>query len=956
MSELTLFPNSANRAAINEMLVKNQQALDSSIASNKASRWQQELWDLEEKIAADEAERKAKTEGFKLEPYGTQIRMKDAEDLANRKGYYASFTELANEYVRQNKGDKKALDSFKRLNPFEQRDFLAKNLESIFEKGGDSFLKVYNDAMNKAGTSVRAFQSDTFKNLQRERDYLTDNATKQDLAYQRYKDAFNVPYWSNKAINDFLQKNILPIGGKKSKVDFDRRGNSYAKMMFEFEQDPDSETPEYDFYNKVKKDYNTKNFEDRFGNATLAQRFENKQNLAKRSDWGKVGGAVSQLLGVPYLNTLEQAKQAGAVEPGAFGSKELLTSPYTYAETAFDAGMLASPFKFMKVSKSFVPPLAKGVGLGAIAGAKGALEGESSATPEATAIKVAAGAGFGGGTGAGLYAISRKMPKYREGGKLDKIREGLKQEFEAKKQILKSDDENVLSRLNEQIKELKKKNISTDAYARELEGVQNELNKYEVAKQAKNLRGELFGSENMGGLQRYVDERSGIKPIDMESATPMDRYNWASQRQLNEKVNTPLVYANVDPSTYEVAGANPLESPLQNLRRPGADLGSTRAAFETATTYSPVRSPDTQLTEDRLTAAANYFMGNPKNREILENLGINDTKDFAKSDIGRQIYSEMVNYLDEPIAMLVTSGNKNPKVREATKQLWLQRNFPNGVTQDAENIFNEKLAIARSGYRPSELPKGKIEDTQVYKDTKSLIDNYATKEEKPTLTSMLQGTTKPRQKIDDVSSTIASIRNQITGDVNTSANISGELRKQMSPNVVPSSVFEGAEKMRTAYNNMRDLFSKKKELQKKISEAPTINALNEAKAKELQNQIDLKKASTQAEIDAEKVKLDNQLQDIRLRKKGLSPLFTGVSNLSSKASGYAISNRPLLQTESDVGYLPYGNESTIMKSLKNYSVVIPVVGNVTNPSYYWDSPLINIRRAGSFKIPMQEKK
>ena len=313
MSEPTLFPNAAKRAATNEMLAKNQQALDSSIAANKVSRRQQELWALEEKIAADEAERKSKSEGFKLDPYGTQIRMKDAEDLANRKGYYASFTELANEFVRQNKGDNKKLDAFKRMNPFEQRDFLAKNLEAIFEKGGDSFLKVYNDAMNKAGTSERAFQSETFKNLQRERDYLTDNATKQDIAYQRYKDAFNVPYWSNKAIHDFLQKDILPIGGKKSRVDFDRRGNAYAKLMFEFEQDPNSSTPEYDFYNKVKKDYNTKNFEDRFGNATLAQRFENKQNLAKRGDWGKVGGAVSQLLGVPYLNTLEQAKQAGAV-------------------------------------------------------------------------------------------------------------------------------------------------------------------------------------------------------------------------------------------------------------------------------------------------------------------------------------------------------------------------------------------------------------------------------------------------------------------------------------------------------------------------------------------------------------------------------------------------------------------------------------------------------------------
>ena len=461
-----------------------------------------------------------------------------------------------------------------------------------------------------------------------------------------------------------------------------------------------------------------------------------------------------------------------------------------------------------------------------------------------------------------------------------------------------------------------------ESYARELDKVQSEINQYEVAKQAKNLRGELFGSENMSGLQKYVDERSGLKPIDTESATPMDRYNWASQRQLNEKVNTPLVYA-IEPSSYEVAGANPLESPLQNLRRPGADFGSTRAAFETATTYSPVRSPDTQLTEDRLTAAANYFMGNPKNREILENLGINNTKDLAKSDIGKQIYSEMVNYLDEPIAMLVTSGNKNPKVLEATKQLWIKRNFPNGVTPDAENIFNEKLAIARSGYRPSELPRGKIEDTQVYKDTESLIKNYATEEEKPTLTSMLKGTTKPRQKIDDVSSTIASIRNQITGDVNTSANVSGELKKQMSPNVVPSSVFEGAEKIRTAYKNMRDLFSKKNELKKNLSEIPPASKL-----------------------EGEIADIDKSVEEIRLAKKGLSPWAVLATSTLSKPTGYALENAPLLRTASDEIYLPYSDENMVLRAANG-------LGNV---GFYWDSPLINIRRAGSFKIPMQEKK
>lgn len=859
-------------------------------------------------IANLQRSQKQAKEGFSIEPYGDQIRMKDAEEVSNRKGNYASFPELANAYVRQHKDDKQVLDKFKKMNPVEQRDFIANNIVKIFNDSNGTFFKAYNDAMNEAGVSKAAFMNNTFKNVQAERKYLEDNATKQDLAMQRYKDAFNVPYWSNKAINDFLQDGSLPYGANKGKVVFDKMGNEYAKMMFEFKQNRASETPREDFYNKVRKDYNTQPFEDRFGSSTLAKRFENKQNLANRGNWDKVGGAVSQLVGFPILNTIEQARQAGA-EP-----KELLESPYTYAETAFDAGLLLSPLKFMKASKAvssggkiasiknaLSSPLVKSSIMGGLAGAKGALEGEAPVNEKTRYYKAAASFGLGAGVGGGAYKLSRITPKYTTGGWLDKKRDALLAEIEGKKSLLGK----------------------AESYAKELDKVQSEINQYEVAKQAKNLRGELFGSENMGGLQRYLDERSGIKPIDTESATPMERYNWASQRQLNEKVNTPLVYANVEPSSYEVVGANPLESPLQNLRRPGVDFSTPRAAFETATTYSPVRSPDTQLTEDRLTAAANYFMGNPKNREILENLGINNTKDFAKSDIGKQIYSEMVNYLDEPIAMLVTSGNKNPKVLEATKQLWLKRNFPNGVTPDAENIFNEKLAIARSGYRPSELPRGKIEDTQVYKDTESLIKNYATEEEKPTLNSMLKSVKRPRQNIDEASSTIASIRNQITGDVNTSANVSGELRKQMSPNVVPSSVFEGAEKMRTAYKNMLDLFSKKKELKKNLSEIPPASKL-----------------------EGEIADIDKSVEEIRLAKKGLSPWAVLATSTLSKPTGYALENAPLLRTASDEIYLPYSDENMVLRAANG-------LGNV---GFYWDSPLINIRRAGSFKIPMQEKK
>jgi hypothetical protein len=79
-----------------------------------------------------ERRKKFADEGFFMEPYGKQINMKDAEDISSRLGNYASFPEMANAYVLQNKGNKKALGAFKKMNPIEQRDFIARNVENIF--------------------------------------------------------------------------------------------------------------------------------------------------------------------------------------------------------------------------------------------------------------------------------------------------------------------------------------------------------------------------------------------------------------------------------------------------------------------------------------------------------------------------------------------------------------------------------------------------------------------------------------------------------------------------------------------------------------------------------------------------------------------------------------------------------------------------------------------------------
>ena len=883
-TEVNLFPNASKRAEINEVLTRNQQILDSAKAANRASKRQQELWEQQRKFDEDKARRKAELEGFKLEPYGTQIRMKDAEDLANRRGYYASFPELANEYVRQNSNDKKTLDKFKRMNPIEQRDFLAKEVESIFKKGGDSFLKVYNDAMNKAGTSVRAFFGETFKNLQRESQYLSSNATKQDLSYQRYKDAFNVPYWSNKAINDFIQKDIIPIGGKKEKVDFDRRGNKYAKLMFEFKQDPNSETPEYDFYNKVKKDYNTKPFEDRFGSVPLSERFKNKQEYAQRGAGRKLIGFGERF--IPVANTIEQAAEAGV------NAMDIPVNLPNIAETAFDAATIYTPLKLAKLGNlgSKIPlirkiPYAEQVGplvksslvTGAV-GAKGAFEGEDPASIETRLGNSLLGLGVGVGAGSLPYTITRMLPKYATGGILDKQAEKLNEAYKAKSAL-----EDVQSKI--------------DAYARERE--------------ALNLRGELFNQENLGQMKSYVDKYGGAVPMDLESATPMERYNWASRRLMNEKAGNTLVNSNIEPSSYEVVGADPIKSPLQNLRRPNVDFSSPRAVFENVTTYSPVGVADTPAMNDRLTAAVNYFMQNPKYRGILENLGISNTKDFSKTDIGKAIYSEMVNYLDEPIAKFVLKGNKDPKVFEAAKMEWMKRNFPRGADDNAERIFNEKVAIAKSGYRPSELPTGRIEDTQFYKDTKKLV------KENKALSKRLEGLQGTESDIDAVSQELADIRNKATGDVNTKANVAGILKTQMSPNVVPQKVFERVEATKGNTKSVLDLYAQKKDLQAKSVGSPS-----------------------------SKEELDKELEKIRYAKKGFSPATMYATSALAKPTGYMIENAPLVELNEDELYMPYSGENIFLKTIRG----------ATKPIYYWDSPLMQMRSAGSFKIPMQEKK
>ena len=167
---------------------------------------------------------------FSLKPFSQEISLKG---VGNRNvGFFASFNELANEYIRQNKDHYDNLVKFKYMNPLEQRNFLYKNLQNIVNGSGEKFTRAFREAENIGGKNKEDFILNTGTLLKKEIDYLSDNATKNDLEFQRYKDILGVPNWTNKAINDFLQEKKLPLGANTQQKNlFDNQDVRVVEMI-----------------------------------------------------------------------------------------------------------------------------------------------------------------------------------------------------------------------------------------------------------------------------------------------------------------------------------------------------------------------------------------------------------------------------------------------------------------------------------------------------------------------------------------------------------------------------------------------------------------------------------------------------------------------------------------------------------------------------------------------------
>lgn len=899
-----LFPQSEHRKKVNEVLLENERIYNEQRALEKQAENESEILKAKRRFLEEREREREMREGFSMAPFSSEINLKDASTSAHSNGFYANFNDLATLYIKQNKDNEYALDSFKKKNPLEQRKFLKENLKSIIlNDEGAITLPALNKATSVGGASVSDFIDLTTKNLTHEIDYLNDNATKSDLEFQRYKDIYNVPYWTNKAMNDFLmsggsvypqvashiqEKNfdLNDNASKQKSYQFDKGASQYGAFMLGYKRDRNSEHPDEDFFNMVSARYQSEPVVDRFGETPLATRFKNKQEFADREPMKKAAGFASQMLGVPYFNTMEQAREAGAISPNQWFNPiqgGFANTAKNLGEIGFDAAAIGMPWGAIKpvgkvIDKVPLNAMVKTAAMGGLTGAKGTLEGEERAGTGKSLGYALGGGALGVGTGGIAYHIGRIFPKYSRGSGLDKEIKNIQNKFPEGTRYMKP------------------------------EAIDKELEELSDVAKAMAMREQIFGRENLSGLEAYA--RNLAEPTDEISAKTSDVIDWARMRQKNQDVNNPMYYANIEGSPWE--NKFDLETPLQNTPRPKAtNTESPSAIFSEATNYNPIiglPSGTEGETRDMVRRAGEYIARNEDYEKALAAMGVKGQK--GTTDFGANVFAEIKRYEDEPIARFVVDGGDNAVLQDVYKE-WIVRNYPNGVPDWglAQDIFNEKLKIANMNYLQSRVPTayntGRVEDTKVFKDVVADVNNSPVLDAKgkKKLISKLNEAKGEGKSLEDVSATIASVRNQATGNPQTEANVAGEIRREITPNLVLQETFD-------RINSQK----KKKEWKKSLEE---------------------------------KVKLDEKIKKLTASRQGFGPLSQTFVTGVSRAGGYGMSNAPLVMNHSDQNFVNVSDEQNFLNAIGSR---MPAFG------YFWDSPLMRMRSAGSFNIPMQEKK
>lgn len=899
-----LIPQSEYRKELNKTLLENERIQKENLERERIEENQNAVLAARERAIAARRREQEMRDGFSMAPFSNEIQLKDVSSSAHRNGFYADFNALATQYIKNNNGNDYALEAFKKKNPLEQRKFLKENLnEIIFSKGSENLLPAFQKAASEQGASVADFIDLTTKNLTHEIDYLNDNATKSDLEFQRYKDIYNVPYWTNKAMNDFLmsggsvypqvashiqEKNfdLNDDPSKQKSYQFDKGASKYGSFMLGYKRDRNSEHPDEDFFNMVSARYQSEPVVDRFGETPLATRFKNKQEFADREPFKKAAGFASQMLGVPYFNTMEQAREAGAISPNQWFNPiqgGFSNTAKNLGEIGFDAAAIGMPWGAIKpvgkvIDKVPLNAMVKTAAMGGLTGAKGTLEGEERAGTGKSLGYALGGGALGVGTGGIAYHIGRIFPKYSRGSGLDKEIKNIQNKFPEGTRYMKP------------------------------EAIDKELEELGEFAKAMAMREQIFGRENLSGLESYA--RNLAEPTDEISAKTSDVIDWARMRQKNQDVNNPMYYANIEGSPWE--NKFDLETPLQNTPRPKAtNTESPSAIFSEATNYNPIiglPSGTEGETRDMVRRAGEYIARNEDYEKALAAMGVKGQK--GTTDFGANVFAEIKRYEDEPIARFVVDGGDNAALQDAYKE-WIVRNYPNGVPDWglAQDIFNEKLKIANMNYLQSRVPTayntGRVEDTKVFKDVVADVNNSPVLDAKgkKKLLSKLNETKGEGKSLEDVSATIASVRNQATGNPQTEANVAGEIRREITPNLVLQETFD-------RINSQK----KKKEWKKSLEE---------------------------------KVKLDEKIKKLTASRQGFGPLSQTFVTGVSRAGGYGMSNAPLVTNDSDQNFVNVSDEQNFLNAIGSR---MPAFG------YFWDSPLMRMRSAGSFNIPMQEKK
>ena len=302
-----------------------------------------------------------------------------------------------------------------------------------------------------------------------------------------------------------------------------------------------------------------------------------------------------------------------------------------------------------------------------------------------------------------------------------------------------------------------------------------------------------------------------------------------------------------------------------------------------------------------------FYAQNKDYSNALKVLGIDVSDKANRVNAGATISREINSYADEPIARAILKGADDKAKNELYYPEWLKRN---GLEDNIASrmLFDDKFKMAQvnflEGTTPTKFGTGRIEDTKVYKNINEKASTLP-KEKKAKVQSILNKSKQEGLDLDEATS-LLNKASDIAGGISSAERYAADIRREMSPHVVLQSTFDRANNVMKAEEQARTL--------------PSI----------------LEKAK---ELETRKKFLEGV-------KQGYSPLTILFTNRISSLGGYGMAKKKTRTLEEDYLVSPVTEESA---NIENLQRELPFI------NYYWDSPLVRLRQAGSFNIPQEKK-